>query len=432
MLKDLYRIDSLKAYQLHTVLRQLSFFISGIIMAKWGISTSEIGIYEYWMFFVSTVSYFWVNGLIQEFLSKRYDEKEPDQFKLFFGAFILLSFICVLFILLLHFLGRPIFKDILPLGLLILFIFFHIPSFLIEHILHVKKKLKAQIYFGIYTFIGQILCIIIPIWSGFGLKGIFISIVLYAGIKFIYLLSIIPGLNQIHLGISSYWKVILAATPFIGYYIISGSYSLIDGWIVQYHYADQYVFAVYKYGARDLPVLTTLAFTLGTGLVTYVSTNLLNGLKEIKQRSAKLMHIIFPISALLMLTSHWIFPTLLNASFAESAKIFNVYLLLMLARLVYPQTILSGLGYSKFLFKNACLELLVNGIISIVLFQFIGLIGIALGTVIANVFEKLNSAYYLYRKERIGIKLYIPTGIYSIYSVALIILFVLSQLIDKM
>lgn len=431
MLKDLYRIDPLKAYQLHTVLRQLSFFISGIIMAKWGMSTSEIGTYEYWMFFVSTISYFWVNGLVQEFLSKSLNEKEPDQYKLFFGAFILLSVICVLFIVLLHILGWPIFKDILPLGLLILFIFFHIPSFLIEHILHVKKSLNAQIYYGIYTFIGQILCIIIPIWLGFGLKGIFISIVLYAGIKFIYLLTIVPGLYQFHLEINRYWKVILAATPFIGYYIISGSYSLIDGWIVQYHYADQSVFAVYKFGARDLPILTTLAFTLGTGLVSYVSGNLKSGLKEIKLRSAKLMHIVFPITGLLMLTSYWIFPNLLNASFAESAKIFNVYLLLMLARLVYPQTILSGLGYSKFLFKNACLELLVNGIMSILLFQFVGLVGIALGTVIANVFEKLNSAYYLYKKERIGVKLYIPTGIYSIYSVALIILFVLSQLIDK-
>ncbi|HMG16775.1 MAG TPA: polysaccharide biosynthesis C-terminal domain-containing protein [Saprospiraceae bacterium] len=432
MIKDFLKIDPLKAYQLHTILKQSGFFISGIIMAKWGLSTTEIGTYEYWMFLVSTVSYFWVNGLIQEFLSRQNTDEHADKNNLFFGAFVLFSLLCSVLILVIHLMGWPIFKDILPVGLLILFIFLHVPSFLIEHILHIRKQLNAQISYGLFTFIGQLLCIIIPLLIGAGLKGIFYAIVIYSAIKFIYLLFLVKAYNPLHFTLFNSWRLILASTPFIGYYIISGSSSLIDGWIVQFNYPDQSSFAVYKYGARDLPILTTLAFSLGTGLVPYISRNLNNGLNEIKIRSARLMHISFPIAGILILSSTWIFPHLLNPSFAESAKIFNIYMLLMLARLAYPQTVLSGLGYSKFLLRNACLELVVKAAFSILLFQYIGLAGIAFGTVIANIFEKLNSSYFLYKKLNISVKQYMPVGIYTIYSVALIILFVLSQFIEKM
>lgn len=421
-------MDSIKAFQFHNILKQAGFFISGIIMAKWGMATSEIGIYEYWMFFVTTISFFWVNGLVQEYLSRQKTKEKTNDLGLFLGSFLLLSIACILIVLIIQIAGFQLFKEVMPIGLLLLFILFHIPTYLIDNYLMVNNKVKSQVIYGIVSFLFQLLSIVIPIACGWGLKGIFIALVITAGIKFLYLLSLLnwerPGLDLI-----LSWKLIVGAVPFIGYFVITGFSGLIDGWIVQIHYLDQSVFAIYKYGARDLPVITTLAFTLGTGLVINVARDKLNAFEDIKKRSLNLMHICFPIAGVLMLTSSWIFPNLLNPSFAASAVIFNIYLLILPSRLIYPQSILTGLGYSKFLFKNALIELFVNAIASLILFELIGLQGIAFGTVIANVFDKVNSAYYLHKKEGISIKQYIPLSIYLVYTVGLVILFVLSQFI---
>ena len=430
MVKPLQSIDPLKAFQFHNVLKQAGFFLSGIIMAKWGLSTANIGIYEYWMFFVTTISYFWVNGLIQEYLARQKDKDKDSHLGLFFGAFMIFSLICILLVIIIKLAGFQLFEDVLPVGLLVLFILFHIPSYLVENTLMVRKNIKAQVLYAGFGFSAQILSIVIPLVFGWGLNGIFLAIVIVAGFKFLYLISLIPSIGEVF-KLKQSWKLIAGALPFIGYYIVSGSSTLIDGWIVQIHYIDQSVFAIYKYGARDLPFLTTMALTLGSGLVASVARDKEQSIGEIRNRSARLMHICFPIAGVLMLASSWIFPNLLNPSFAASAVIFNVYLLLLTTRLLYPQTLLAGLGYSKFLFRNALVELAINAIVSLILFEFIGLIGIAFGTVAGNIYDKANSAYYLYKKEGIAFKQYTPLSIYSAYSVGLIILFVLSQLIQK-
>ena len=101
------------------------------------------------------------------------------------------------------------------------------------------------------------------------------------------------------------------------------------------------------------------------------------------------MHFFFPISIGFMLVSQWLYPRLFSAHFAESAVVFNVYLLLVVSRLVFPQTLFIGLRKTKIIMLVAGLELAVNFGLSIFFVQQFGLVGIAFATVIASVLDKL-------------------------------------------
>jgi O-antigen/teichoic acid export membrane protein len=96
------------------------------------------------------------------------------------------------------------------------------------------------------------------------------------------------------------------------------------------------------------------------------------------------MHLFFPISIGFMLVSEWMYPLLFNADFADSAAVFNVYLLLVVSRLVFPQTLLIGLKKAKTIMLVAGLELSVNFGLSILFVHQFGLVGIAFATVIAE------------------------------------------------
>ncbi|MGB0368099.1 MAG: polysaccharide biosynthesis C-terminal domain-containing protein, partial [Flavobacteriales bacterium] len=139
--------------------------------------------------------------------------------------------------------------------------------------------------------------------------------------------------------------------------------------------------------------------------------------KSIKAESLKLMHLFFPISIGFMLVSDWIYPRLFNADFAESAAVFNVYLLLVVSRLVFPQTLLIGLKKTKTIMSVAGLELAVNFGLSILFVQQFGLVGIAFATVIASILDKLVLMLLLKSSEGVSPQSYWPWKWHLGYSV---------------
>jgi peptidoglycan biosynthesis protein MviN/MurJ (putative lipid II flippase) len=69
------------------------------------------------------------------------------------------------------------------------------------------------------------------------------------------------------------------------------------------------------------------------------------------------------------------------------------------------------------------IELLINIVASVLLVQYFGLAGIAAGTCLAALAEKLLIAAYLYRQHNIQWSVYTPLNMWILYSVGLIICF---------
>jgi O-antigen/teichoic acid export membrane protein len=115
--------------------------------------------------------------------------------------------------------------------------------------------------------------------------------------------------------------------PLIISLLLSGSSEFIDSFLISSHFgSDQ--FALFRYGAKELPIAILLANALSTAIVPRLGNKeqVQNRLVELKKESAKLMNLLFPLSIFLLLTSYWIYPLLFRQEFLESAKIFNVYI----------------------------------------------------------------------------------------------------------
>jgi peptidoglycan biosynthesis protein MviN/MurJ (putative lipid II flippase) len=99
--------------------------------------------------------------------------------------------------------------------------------------------------------------------------------------------------------------------------------------------------------------------------------------------------------------------------------------LLIIPRLVFPQTIIIGRKKTNITLIAATIEIAVNIPLSLLLIKPYGVVGVALATFIVYSLEKIFLIWYVWKKMKIKPADYIPVAKWIIYSVILIILFVL-------
>jgi O-antigen/teichoic acid export membrane protein len=385
-------LSPVRALQFFQVLRFGTFFLTGILFTKLGLSTYDIGIYEALLFLGSVLSFFWLSGLTQSLLAN-YQPKEKS--KEFFNTFLVLVGISVIVFIAFRLLITPYsFMANNPemlyfYGTFSFYLLFIGPSFLVEYMLLLKEKANELVLYGIVAFGVQLAAVAIPIALGYGLEEALFGLVASSVIRFIITLGLLAKYAAFKLDTNYIQQFLVTAGPLMAATLLSGSAEYLDGFIVS-KYFDEGTFAVYRYGAKEFPLVMLLANAFSNGMVPKVAQlGVAEAVKTIKKESLKLMHVFFPISIGFMLISQWLYPRLFSADFAESAAVFNVYLLLVISRLVFPQTLLIGLKKTKTIMLVAGLELVVNLGLSIFLVQQFGLVGIAFATVIASVLDKL-------------------------------------------
>ena len=128
-----------------------------------------------------------------------------------------------------------------------------------------------------------------------------------------------------------------------------------------------------------------------------------------------------------MLVSGLLYPQLFSAEFAQSAAVFNVYLLLVISRVVFPQTLLIGLRHSKSIMMVSIVELLLNISLSLLFVQWFGLVGVAYATVLAFAVEKLMLLVLLWKKEGISPLSYWPWRLHLSYTAVLVVVYVMMR-----
>jgi O-antigen/teichoic acid export membrane protein len=113
-----------------------------------------------------------------------------------------------------------------------------------------------------------------------------------------------------------------------------------------------------------------------------------------------------------------------NPEFQRSADIFLVYSLLVIPRLVFPQTIIVGRKKTYISLIAAVLELNINILLSLLLIEKYNLVGVALATFIAYLVSKAFLVWYCWSKMRIKPSDYIPVKLYLIYCALVTLVFV--------
>ena len=398
----------------------------GVVFAKSGLSISEIGQYETFLLIAGAVSFFWLNGLIQGYLplvnKDTISRKSPVLFNIFY-LIVGLSVLSGVFLLVFErsISGLLLNNSSVPyLNYLLIYLLISTPASLVEYIYLIKNQGKLIIIYGGISFFLMFILVIIPPVLGFGIEYSLAGLVASAVFRFAWLLILLFKNATSKFDWTFIRLHLHRSSPLVLSMLLSGSAQYIDSFIVT-SYFDDATFAIFWYGAREFPLVLLMANAFSISMLPKFSdlSKLKSNLEKIKQNAQQLGNWMFPLSGLLMLVSHWAFPVIFNVGFAQSATIFNIYLLLIVSRLLFPQTILIGLQKTNLILWASLLEIVVNVTASLYFVQIWGLAGVAYGTVVAYIFEKVLLMVFVSKSCNIKVSSYLNGSRHLIYSLFL-------------
>ena len=402
-------------------------------MAKSGLPTGEISIYEALLFVASLYCFYWIVGG-QNSLLQLFPKLDPDQQKrAFFNVYLIFSVAGVLTAALL-FLTKNIvvnnltrFTDLPYLDLIALFLLFNCPTFL-NHIYYLLlKKYYAIVVYGSVVFLLQLLAVVVPIYLGLTLREVLYGLIIWAILKYLWGVIILIKNAAWKLDVVFIKKYIPLALPLLTYAFIGKGSEYISGLAVTTLFDDENAFAVFRYGAREFPIAVLMVGALATSMIPVVSRNMEIGLEELKKTTRKLSHWLFPLSVLTMLLSPVLFPIVFNEDFKESAYIFNIFTLLLTSRILLPQVVAMGMQKNYILTFSAIVEMVVLVALSWWWGTSFGLQGVAFAAVAAFMVDRIVLLYYNWKILKIPLTKYVDVKSYLSYNALLLVGFLISM-----
>ena len=442
------------ALQASQITRQIGFILTSFLLAKSGLPISDIGVFETLLFIGTSLSYFWINGLIQSLLAFIPTVNDKEKYSVYFSiSLIFIGLSAFLFLILKLF---PTFivttltaSTTLPyFDLFSLYLLFNLAPFFLEGFWAVENRPLSIIVFSSLSNLILPFAIALPLWLKMDFKYSFYGLLLIALIRLIWLIIVLIKNNNFTINYSQLNRFIKLSLPIMAYSLLNGFTMAFIFWIVgNYLTGNTAEFAVFRFGAREFPLVAALTTGLSNAFVSIISKefqisnfkfhsehlmpeiwNLKSGiilksgiLLEFKNKTTRLWHILFPSSIVLMLVSKQLFPIVFNPSFAKSADIFTIFLLLLISRALFPQTILLALKQTKTLLIISIIET-----ISIIILSFLGIYwfnteGVAWALILGFLLEKILIIGILKSRYSIDFQAYTNVLLYFIYCILLIL-----------
>jgi O-antigen/teichoic acid export membrane protein len=270
---------------------------------------------------------------------------EEQHGPILFNIHVLLSAISMVSAMLLLALNRPISGQLLhgqPIPapfLLAVYLVVNSPSMLTEYIYLIRNQPRRILLYAIITFSLQVVAVGLPPFLGFSVVHSIMGLLVVSGIRLVWLYSLLSQYKRLRFDLSLMKKIGTLSWPLVLATLLSSSAQYIDGFIVTAWFSPA-DFAVFSYGARELPLAILLANSLSMAMVPrFAGAKLDSPLAELRSEVYRLGIFLFPVTIIALLISHRAFPFVFSAEFEQSATIFNVYLMLLISRLLFPQTI---------------------------------------------------------------------------------------------
>lgn len=257
---------------------------------------------------------------------------------------------------------------------------------------------------------------------------LFIFLVGWSSARFLVLLVLLRSYAEWKIESDLIRQFLIFCAPLIAHVLLGSGMEYVDGFLVD-HYFDRSEFAIFRYGARELPISTVLISAMASTMIPLAVVQLAESMADIKRRLTTIMHWLFPLSAILILLSRPLFEALYGEGFLDSAVVFSIYLLIICSRILLPQVILYARHENKAMMFVAFIELAVNISLSLVLMSYYGLYGIAAATVIAYLVQKCLLVALVKYRHGISLGSYINLPLYGIYAVGLYLVFAISFLL---
>lgn len=413
--------DPVRAGQVFLVSRHAGVLFGAIVLAR-SLPQASVGEVEKLMFLGYLLTFFWTEALLKGYLSLGGESRRPG----FQSAFLWLVMLASLVMMGLLVLAGPFLVPVLTgteklpaLGLFALYQAMIVPLWLAPFI-GLLRGLNSYLL-AAYVLLGPAFSAWIGLAQIDGVQGVLIGWLSYALVGLAWLV-IQAGRPQVGLMVvwRSVWPV---AWPLVLFAISAGIARSVDAWMIG-TWLDDNAFAVFRYGAREFPWVTALTAAFSTSMISLLVAD--RSEASLRTRSVRLMHTVLPVVAAAMLASPLLFPLVFGPAYAASAGIFNIYLLLALTQVVFPQTILTARGETRILWYVSLAELALNILVSLPLFFWLGMPGVAWGTLVAFAVEKVILLEILRRRFGMPVATVVPVRSWMMYAILLLACYFMS------
>jgi O-antigen/teichoic acid export membrane protein len=424
--------STVRAMQYYHLSRKAAILIVSIVLAKSGLSLDDIGLYETLMYLGMLFGFFWVESLIKGYLSLYNDWSDKQQASSIFSIYLLFA---VLSLILgsAFYLSRDLFLPFLTghqtlqfFAPFLIYLILYQPTALTPYVLQMKGKIGSILTYSTVHTLLLIGAVVIPLLLGMGLKGAVNGLIIFAAVMHVVSLAILSSQWKSQLSTKLMRTLLLVSAPIVLYSVIQSFSGIFDAWLVSFTFGDKSSFAIFRFGARELPLVVPLVVGVSNLAIPMMSANLNSGLEMVKKESRRLIIFLLPMGAFIMLISHWAFRVVYNPEFVESADIFNIYLLIILSQVLFPQTIFLAKKDNAILVRIAVVEVATNIILSFILVEHYGMLGIAFATFIAFATEKIVLIFLARVRHGISPAQYIPLSIFGVSAILYLLVFVLS------
>jgi len=383
----------------------LSNFIINIFLAR--TLTKEInGSYQQTILLINILSMIFIFGIPTSiyYFFPRLNEREKKG--LFYQSILILCFLGIITGVFMFFSAGWIaekFNNTSLKGLLkpaSFYLFFLLASSYSDAILITINKHKLMAFLSLVFTILQLFCVIVPVLLKKSLESVFISLGFVTSIKFFvnfficqYLLSSEKPIFQ-----KSLFKLQIFYVIPLGLNSVIDVFSkYLDRTIISYLFTPSQL-AEYHYGAIEIPLIGILIGSITAVLIPELSRCKFENRWEefsnlFRNATTKTAIFLFPLFGVLFILAPALFIFLFTDTYLPGVPIFRIYLFMLPIRIVSFQAILFALGRTKIVMLGAILDLLANFTLSITLVRFLGPNGVAMGLVIATIFQAL---FYLY------------------------------------
>ncbi|CAH0998768.1 hypothetical protein LEM8419_00114 [Neolewinella maritima] len=404
-----------RAGQFNQASRQGAYILIALALPRLGVSRELIGEWETLLFLGFLLGFGWTSGLLQGFLVQMGVLTEPHAGRFSRTAVQVMAGISALILGSVALLRDPFFAllqiETVPVGwyLFFLLLLSRWPSYCFEQALLLRGQARALIVYAVINAAGLLLSLLLPLYLGASMLQAMQVLGAFAGAKVVAVLlwTLLPRRasttvepNPTSEQFQEWMKL---SRPLVAYASVAALVTAADPWVVNYWYdGDPEVFALFRYGVRELPLLAALISGMTVVAIPLITRDRAAGLLELRKQSRKVFHYLFLLALAMMLTADSWWTRVFTPTFADSLPIFRTFLLVVGCRVVFAMSVLTALTQTRQIYLWGVLELAVNIVLSLLLAPRYGLVGIVWGTVLASYFHE--ACLVLYLRYRTGIR----------------------------
>ena len=294
-----------------------------------------------------------------------------------------------------------------------------LPARMAPNLLVAESRTDLAARYAIARSIGNALFVLVPASAGWGIAAVLISYsafgLLQGAALWFFVQVLYRGAPRERSPIR-FGEIVRFALPLGMTDIVSMLSGRLDRYVISIGFAVS-AFAEYQAGAFQIPILTTIAYTVGTVYAPEMTQLIAAGRKrealDIWRGSiAKVALVVVPIAAVFAVGAEEVVHVLFTASYMRAAPVFRCYALMTMGRVAAFGIVVVSAGKPGLVLRAALFTLVANLALSIPGLYLFGFVGPAIGSLAAFVPMIVIYCYYISRALELRFDEIFPLGAY--------------------